>query len=39
MSDSLIDVNVNLSHWPTRRVRGDETKDLVAKLKQEAQVL
>lgn len=33
MTDRLIDVNVNLSHWPTRRVRGDETKDLVAKLK------
>ena len=33
MTDRLIDVNVNLSHWPTRRVRGDETADLVAKLK------
>ncbi|HET6573951.1 MAG TPA: amidohydrolase family protein [Fimbriiglobus sp.] len=33
MTDRLIDVNVHLSRWPARRVRGDETKDLVAKLK------
>ncbi len=33
MTGRLIDVNVNLSRWPARRVRGDETADLVAKLK------
>lgn len=33
MSDPLIDVNVHLSRWPARRVRGDETGDLVAKLR------
>jgi predicted TIM-barrel fold metal-dependent hydrolase len=33
VTDRLIDVNVNLSRWPTRRIRGDETKALVAKLK------
>jgi len=30
---SLIDVNVSLSQWPFRRVPGDETAGLVAKLK------
>jgi predicted TIM-barrel fold metal-dependent hydrolase len=29
----LIDVNVNLSRWPTRRVREDEPGNLVAKLR------
>jgi len=33
VSDTLIDVNVNLSRWPTRRLRGDESGDLVAKLR------
>ena len=30
----ITDVNVNLSHWPTRRLVGDETADLVARLRQ-----
>lgn len=29
----MIDVNVNLSHWPTRRLPFDETSELVQKLK------
>ncbi len=29
----LIDVNVNLSRWPTRRVTGDDTGELVARLR------
>jgi predicted TIM-barrel fold metal-dependent hydrolase len=29
----LIDVNVNLSHWPLRRLRGDDTAALVAMLR------
>jgi len=29
----LIDVNVNLSRWPTRRIRDDETARLAARLK------
>lgn len=33
MNPSLIDVNVNLSRWPTRRVPEDETVNLVAKLR------
>jgi predicted TIM-barrel fold metal-dependent hydrolase len=33
VSDRLIDVNVNLARWPTRRLRGDEAGDLVAKLR------
>jgi predicted TIM-barrel fold metal-dependent hydrolase len=33
MTDPLIDVNVNLSRWPARRVRGDETDALAAKLR------
>ena len=33
MNQPIIDVNVNLSRWPTRRVREDETSVLVAKLK------
>ena len=33
MNDPIVDVNVNLSHWPTRRMREDETPMLVAKLK------
>jgi uncharacterized protein len=33
VTDRLIDVNVNLSRWPARRIRGDEPGDLVAKLK------
>lgn len=32
MSDALIDVNVSLSRWPTRRMPLDETDELVAKL-------
>lgn len=32
MSDSIIDVNVHLSRWPTRRYREDETPKLVSKL-------
>ena len=32
MTDRLIDVNVNLSRWPTRSLRGDEAGDLVATL-------
>jgi uncharacterized protein len=34
VSNPLIDVNVNLSRWPTRRLRGDEPGDLVAKLRE-----
>ena len=33
MNQPIIDVNVNLSRWPTRRVREDETAVLLAKLK------
>ena len=33
MTGPLIDVNVNLSRWPTRRVRGDEPGELAAKLR------
>ena len=32
-SSSLIDVNVNLSRWPTRQLRFDDTAALVAKLR------
>lgn len=32
--DPLIDVNVYLSRWPFRRLRGDETPQLLAKLRQ-----
>ncbi|MBI5761306.1 MAG: amidohydrolase family protein [Planctomycetales bacterium] len=31
--DELIDVNVSLSRWPFRRLPGDETADLVARLR------
>lgn len=31
----LIDVNVSLSHWPFRRLPGDEIKDLVAELRRQ----
>src|SRR5262249_41174541 len=31
--DAIVDVNVNLSRWPTRRIRGDDTAELVAKLR------
>src|SRR5688572_21503098 len=31
----LIDVNVNLSRWPGRRVRGDDTASLVAELRRQ----
>jgi len=31
-ADGLIDVNVNLSHWPLRRVRYDDTAGLAAML-------
>src|SRR5262249_12065806 len=34
VTDRIIDVNVNLSRWPTRRLRGDEPGDLVAKLRE-----
>jgi hypothetical protein len=34
----LIDVNVNLSRWPLRRVRGDDTVALVAKLRSQGVV-
>jgi predicted TIM-barrel fold metal-dependent hydrolase len=30
---ALIDVNVSLSHWPFRRLPGDETAELVARLR------
>lgn len=30
---ALVDVNVSLSHWPFRRLPGDETSDLVARLR------
>ncbi len=30
----IIDVNVSLSRWPFRRLAGDETPDLVARLRQ-----
>ena len=33
MTDALIDVNINLSRWPARRVPGDETGALVAQLR------
>ena len=32
MSD-IIDVNVNLSRWPFRRLIGDETPELIKKLR------
>lgn len=32
MNESIIDVNVNLSRWPTRRVPLDETQQLVEQL-------
>jgi uncharacterized protein len=32
----FIDVNVNLSRWPVRRVRGDETSSLVDRLRRQA---
>jgi uncharacterized protein len=33
VTEPLIDVNVNLGRWPTRRVRGDEPAELAAKLR------
>ncbi len=33
MTDPIIDVNVNLSRWPTRRLRGDEAGDLATMLR------
>ena len=33
--DRLIDVNVNLSRWPLRRVPGDDTSGLVAMLRRQ----
>src|SRR4051812_41015934 len=33
MNHPLVDVNVNLSRWPFRRLPTDETSELVAKLK------
>jgi predicted TIM-barrel fold metal-dependent hydrolase len=32
----FIDVNVNLSRWPVRRIRGDETSSLVDRLRRQA---
>ena len=32
MNGPIVDVNVNLSRWPTRRIYEDETQKLVAKL-------
>jgi len=29
----IIDTNVNISRWPFRRLAGDETPDLVARLR------
>ena len=29
----IVDTNVNLSRWPFRRLPGDETSDLVARLR------
>ena len=34
-ADSLIDVNVNLSRWPLRRLRGDDTSALIAMLRRQ----
>lgn len=34
MNDALIDVNVNLSRWPFRRVRDDDTRTLVGTLRE-----
>ena len=31
----IIDTNVHLSHWPFRRLPGDETPDLVARLRKQ----
>lgn len=31
----IIDTNVNLSRWPFRRLRGDETPDLIARLRKQ----
>lgn len=31
--DQIVDTNISLSHWPFRRVPGDEPADLVAKLR------
>jgi predicted TIM-barrel fold metal-dependent hydrolase len=33
VNDSILDVNVHLSRWPTRRVQDDETANLVATLR------
>ncbi|MBI4602307.1 MAG: amidohydrolase family protein [Planctomycetes bacterium] len=33
MSAPIVDVNVNLSRWPLRRLRGDETAELAAMLR------
>ena len=33
--DELIDVNVSLSRWPLRRVRGDDTSAIVAMLRRQ----
>ena len=33
MNEPIIDVNVNLSRWPTRRLPEDETANLVARLR------
>jgi hypothetical protein len=31
----IIDTNVNISRWPFRRLAGDETPDLVARLRKQ----
>ncbi len=33
MSDPIIDVNINLSRWPTRRLPGDELPALISRLR------
>ncbi|MEQ1828873.1 MAG: amidohydrolase family protein [Pirellula sp.] len=33
MSEAIIDTNVNISRWPTRRIREDEPAQLVTKLR------
>ncbi|QDV39101.1 amidohydrolase family protein [Tautonia plasticadhaerens] len=33
MTGPIVDVNVNLGHWPARRVRGDEIGELAARLR------
>jgi predicted TIM-barrel fold metal-dependent hydrolase len=37
-ANDLIDVNVNISRWPARRLRGDNTNELVALLRRQGVV-